>query len=165
MKKEQVKTHADNYGPSLPAVNVKVYGSTSRVKLPLDLGTCNGRPVKTHPGFTQDWIEQHVKGDVGQFAFESVCESAWETLSADAVTIFGPHVKLKQQGRSGGWAVIEGLPPIESWDAVMLAKWARFAKYAAAIVDDVPRAMVEWIYFNVWEAEQVRAEQALEQYC
>lgn len=69
------------------------------------------------------------------YAFESSAEMFWEDAQENAAHIFGPRAKVWSAGRSGGWLVVEGLPPVESWDAVQLGKWARFAKDVAADIE------------------------------
>lgn len=33
------------------------------------------------------------------------------------------------EGRLGGWLVVDGLPEVESWDAIKVAAWGRFAHW------------------------------------
>ena len=69
-------------------------------------------------------------------------EGAWEMVQDDADEIFGVSympdlIRVYSAGRSGGWCVVEGLPDVESWDAIALARWAKFARYAHAQADDM----------------------------
>lgn len=86
-------------------------------------------------------------------AWEWACESGWEDLQSDAEYVLGKRVIVHSAGRSGGWCVIEGLPDVETWDAIAVSKWTRFAKYAKAIVEYIPVSMVDLLYFNVWIPE------------
>lgn len=155
MRKSDVTMHTDGYGRErVPAVNVKV----DAWNFPHCVDWSN---VESYEGFNTAWIEEHMTEAETDHYFTFACEVAWEDLQSDAEYIFGEHVKVESQGRSSGWAVVNGLPDLEQWDAVMLAKWARFAKWARSVADYVPESMVELIALNVYEPmleEQERAE-------
>jgi hypothetical protein len=65
-------------------------------------------------------------------------------------------------GRSDGWAMIaekraDGKigrswtsEDVESWDAIMVAKWAKFALIARQAADDVPYQYLSLLYLNVF---------------
>lgn len=156
--REDVETRSGH-----PCVNVKVYGSTRSVKLPMCL--CGSRPADqpdtpivweyTDPEFTHAWIEEHSNDSQADGAFALACESGWETIHEDAREIFGVHVKVYSEGRSGGWAVVHGLPDIDTWDAIMLGKWRKFERYAKLTASDVPRLMVDDFYFNNFLTREV----------
>jgi len=57
-----------------------------------------------------------------------------------AEQFFGSHVKTWQEGRSGGWLVVDGLRPLKTWDAIDLMKWYRFQKAIKAAIKD----LFEW---------------------
>jgi hypothetical protein len=44
-------------------------------------------------------------------------------------------VKVYSKGRSSGWLTVHGLPPVESWDAVDLARWRRFEREVESDVE------------------------------
>jgi hypothetical protein len=67
--------------------------------------------------------------------------------------IFGRPVKVYSEGRCGGWAIVDGLPDFESWDAVLLARWAKFARVARSLADNIPTQMVALLEINDWERE------------
>lgn len=155
-RKTDVQFHRTGYaGPGVPAVNVKV--PFGRIPLPLDLGsfsTDGGATVQTavtDPGFTWDWIDANLTDDDVNFAFEFACMAGWEYLGDEAKAIFGDHVTVYSEGRSSGWAIVDGLKDFDDWNAVDLGKWRRFALIARAYADDIPRQMVEGIYMNEWE--------------
>jgi len=127
-----------------PAVNVKVYKNVHDVKLP-DTAEFN-----VH--LTHEWIERHVSDEYMDGLFWLICEDEFEQVQQDAADIFGAGVTVERAGRSGGWAVVHGLEDVEDWDAVMLAKWRKFAKYARAIADDVPYQLIASIACNEFEA-------------
>ena len=95
-----------------PAVNVKSYSQFGGYKLV-------SRLEAEHPETFQKAL---------QWCWESHVETFWESAQTVAEEILGP-VKVWQTGRSGGWLYVEGLPDVASWDAVMLGKWRRFAKW------------------------------------
>lgn len=143
-----------------PAVNVKVDTYLRHVKLPICLGGVSTRIGSqitwqyTEPEFTAEWVEENLDYEAIQFYFDNACEEGWQQLQdlADAIwleTWYAP--KVWSEGRSGGWAVVDGLPDVEDWNAVMLSKWRRFAKYAREVADDVPTQVMTTIYLNRWE--------------
>jgi len=164
--KEDVEFHSDGFRPSRPAVNVKVYGSISNVPLPLDLGRYSDdggktwKESRTDSEFTHEWLEEHLAEDVELFNY--ACENGWNMLQEEAVEIFGKSIYGKpitvySEGRSGGWAIVDGLPEFESWNAVDLMRWRRFEIFAKATADDIPRQIIELAYFNVflpWKEER-----------
>ena len=152
MRKSDVEFHS-----SEPAVNVKVYKSIRNVTLPMELGRFSNGTEYTDSNFTHDWIEDYLEREDRDWAttFEMVCADGFEMLEDEAQDIFGSHVKVYSEGRSGGWAVVHGLKDFDSWDAIDLAKWAKFTKFARAITDDVPRQMVHSIYLDAYEPAMI----------
>lgn len=151
MKRSDVETHSYlPYGgpPMLPALNVKVRGYVTEQIM------AQVREEVGDEGYTLEWFEEHS----GDWAFEAACQSNWEMLEADAQEVFDRwNVSIESAGRSGGWCVVRGLPDLDEWDAVLLGKWARFAKYARSLVDDVPYQMA-WIVgantYEQWKADR-----------
>ena len=140
MRRNEVETHNTGGcgGPYLPAVNAKYYGSTY-----------------------SDEVEQqfHCSAEVTQRAlqwqWESARERFWEDVQEWAEKCFGEGVKVYCAGRSGGWAVVEGLPPLDGWDAIQLSKWAKFAKMCSREVDFLTslEVVLEDIEANRWAEE------------
>lgn len=153
MRKDDVEVRQDG-----PAVNVKVRGSLWDVKLPLELGQVSDdggktwQTVTTADEFTHDWIEENLPERTVQAFYDMALEGGWEQLQSEAEDIFG-DVKVYSDGRSGGWAVVTGLPDVESWDAIAVGRWARFEKIARAIAADMPRAAVDLIHASVYVVE------------
>ena len=59
-----------------------------------------------------------------QYVGETLAERFWEDAEDTARDIFGDKsLTVYSEGRSGGWLVVNGLPDIEYWDAIMLGKW------------------------------------------
>lgn len=117
-RKDDIETHSDR-GPARPAVNVKSY----------------------RQNWTTDTIEAHfdceesVAEKAAEYAFTMACEVFWEDVQEAADHHLGAGYKVWQEGRSGGWLVVDGLPDIDSWDAILVSKWGRFEKSVRAEVD------------------------------
>lgn len=163
MKKDDITTRYEN-GSWVPAVNVKSYAGLRSVPLPLDLGGVSEdggktwQAVTTDAGFTHDWIERNVSGSDSSAMWEWACQDGWEQAETAAAEVFGSGVKVYSAGRSGGWLIVEGLDPIESWDAIMVSRWGRFEKQVDAIADDNMRRTVWNIWANVYEPRLDEAE-------
>jgi hypothetical protein len=146
--RDDVQTHG-----SLPAVNVKVYKTLH------DAWSTFVREEKPDPRFTLDWIEEHVSETELDSAFWMTCEHEseylrdWATSTDKDDSLFpDDRLRLWHEGRSSGWIVVSGLPEIEEWDAVRLARWRRFERIARNIADGIPHAMLNALYFNEFEA-------------
>ena len=163
--REDVTTHPSGTGRGMiPAVNVKVHASL------FDDGDTIARVARDNDvadWFTPEWIEAHHPCDdaVWNTLFTWACESGWDRMQEDAREIFGylfpddpPNERLKTYslGRSGGWAYVEGLPDLDEWDAVLLAKWRKFAKWARAGADDIPYQMADLYLMNFAEEIHTR---------
>jgi hypothetical protein len=148
--REDVQQHSDGYRDMLPAVNVKVYTTIEQAWDQYQ------REEMPDPGFTLDWIEDNIPEDLLQGRWESACESEyeyfedWTTTAEDS--LFPDHnVRLEVQGRSGGWIAVHGLPDIEDWDAILLARWRKFERIARDIADGIPFQTLLLIYINDYE--------------
>jgi hypothetical protein len=157
--REDVKTH---YGADRPAVNVKVHRG-------IEYAWQAFSEQENHdPRFTLEWIREHVSDETADAIFWMTCEYEFEALASyaadDPDAIFADYgVTVEQDGRSGGWAVVVGLPPIDEWDAVLLAKWRKFERIARATADDVPYQMLCALLcneFELWADEQADEAQA-----
>ena len=130
MRKSDVETRS-----GLPAINIKVY------RLAWDSET-----LEKHFGCAPD-----VADKAAGYAFDSACEQFWENIPDVAREIFGP-CRVYSDGRSGGWLVVHDLPDVDTWDAVMLSKWAKFSK---AVKSEIAYQMsfgtiIESISANEW---------------
>jgi hypothetical protein len=155
--KANVQFHRDGlYGPSKPAINVKLYKIDLRtLTLPLEEGVVDGAATYTEDDFTHDWIDANVEEDEMETVWHGVCEQGWESLEQEAKDIWGKETKVFAEGRSGGWAIVEGLKDFEDWNAVDLAQWRRFEQYAKAVLSDIPRSMLMDIYLNYYLPPEV----------
>lgn len=175
--KEDIEYHADR-NELRPAVNVKAYTSLAD-----GYAQFRQNEPDVDARFTPEWIEEHCSDDVLNGAFLGACEIGWETLNEEAREIWG-HAQQRRQpayldrnnarkysvnvyseGRSGGWAVVDGIDlDVAGWNAIALGKWARFSKVARAIADDVMQQAVWGIWanhFECWaqeESERLGAE-------
>jgi hypothetical protein len=149
------------HGRSYPAVNVKVYkrledGFAAFVKAgDYDEEITDG----LDPEFTLEWIEEHLGDEQLDREFWHACEHGWEMLETDAHEVFGKSVRIEAQGRQGGWCVVTNLDDIEDWDAIDLAKWRKFERWARQQADDIPYQIVWSAYHNYFVAEREEAQQ------
>lgn len=114
--KDDIETHsAGYYAPYYPAVNIKAYHYPHCFK------------VANYLDISEDKAESLLTA-----IFENSQMNFWDNVPEYAKEIFGNHVKTYSAGRSGGWVIVCGLPEIESWDAIMLAKWRKFENMCKA---------------------------------
>lgn len=123
-------------GKYYPALNVKRYQS---------------------PEWSASRINEHFKcGEdraekVAAIVYECCVEDFWRDSTAAALSsAFGEHHGLEvfSAGRMGGTLIVEGLPPVESWDAVTLGRWRKFASLIKSEIEymetwDFGRDMIE----------------------
>ncbi len=147
--KADIEFHSDGYGHqhSKPAVNVKVYKSMAEGFREFSKATPD-----MHPDFTEEWIDENLSDEEVNSYWEFAVERAWEFLEDDAQEIFDTHVKVYSEGRSGGWAIVDGInQDVDSWDAIEFSKWKKFAKYARDHADGIMYDIVDGIYYNKFE--------------
>ena len=153
-RKTDIDTHTDNgYGAGYPAVNVKVHGR---------LG------ISTEDVMAKFNCSEEVAERALGFAWESECECFWEYwqdtsggcengLSGSPEYAYFPGYKVMvySAGRSGGWLIVQGLPPVEEWDAVLVGRWYKFQRDVLADVKYRTSAepLMEGIEANRWAEE------------
>lgn len=134
--KHDIDTHNVNYGKrEYPAINVKVR-SFGRGVSEEDLN-----------------CPERVFNRAMEYAFETACQVFWEQAPEIVAGILGVMAKeVCRAGRSGGWLVVTGLPPIEEWDAVMLAKWRKTESTIRAMIKGLSEKerVKEDIIANEW---------------
>lgn len=109
----KIEMHSnDNWRSKNPAINVKVYKLGASVEDVVERFKC-----------TRDDAERALG-----FAFESQQEQFWGQIEELAQSIFGAGVRTFSEGRSSGWLVVQGLPEVESWNAVVLSKWRKLMR-------------------------------------
>lgn len=158
MKKSEVQLNYHDDGHGCPCLNVKV-------NYPIGVAwRALAERVESEegmPGFA-DWFDALPDdGSAAQWAFDAACESGADAAVEMAGEIFGAafgqydhkHRRVFQTGRSGGWLYVEGLPDVETWDAVQLAKWARFARVCEEIVDGIPFDGTVLLALNTYAAQ------------
>jgi hypothetical protein len=157
--RDDVETH---YGQNRPAVNVKVYDSLAD-----GFRAFQGYEPDADSAFTLEWIEENVSDESLDSLFWRVCADEVEQAVTDAREILGVRAQdVEQDGRSGGWLVVTGLPDLEDWDAVQIAKWRKFERYAKSLAGDVMYQVVSSVYLNDFEwqkAEKAERERAANQ--
>lgn len=149
-RKEDVERHSIGFsGRMLPAVNIKVQvpWSDSEWQAIIDKGGSE------FDGMSVEALTAILEDDANDWLFGAACETNWEMIEEIAADIFD-NVKVWKEGRSGGWAVVEGLPSLDEWDAVVLGRWHSFEKRARSIAADVPYQMAWLAYNNVFEPKQ-----------
>lgn len=126
--KADVEGHRVGYGgKAFPSVNVKA-GPMRDV---------SADRVRERFGCSESTAEQAL-----EFCWESACEDFWRDMAEDTAHYYlGEHVKVYQEGRSGGWLIVDNLPEVSEWDGVMLNSWALFERAARRAVD----------YLTSWE--------------
>lgn len=161
-----------DHGTEYPSVNVKVYESIQSVDLPLveglykNPGDTEWQEARTHDLFTHDWLSNHEQ-DLGlafDSAFEWACRDGFEMVEFLAKEMFGDHVHAWSVGRSGGHLIVDGLPDVETWDAIAVSRWHAFARKVEDIRADTMYRTVSGIYHNVFLAwlEEQEAEEGAE---
>lgn len=167
MRKADIQRSYHQGHVGMPMVNVKTHGvmpdtdaewRALAVTVADDIGS-RGEDTDLFA----EWVMSLYDADDSLFhdtAWEAACEQGWIMLQTDAEETFGPAAKVYSAGRSGGWCVVEGIGDVDGWDAVMVAKWGRFCKWAAGTVESIPYDMVAFLYLNHWEARREAIEQA-----
>lgn len=117
MKRSEVQTRYAR-GTTYPCINVKVRRYPSGSDLTARLGT-----------------PAHLADRIVEWLYESEVRNFWELIQTDAEDCFGNRAKVHQEGRSGGWLIVAGLPDLETWAAPQLAKWAKFTRYVRGYMD------------------------------
>jgi hypothetical protein len=137
----EIEMHTEGFDrPFYPAVNVKVYSYGP-----------DHRTVAAKYKISED-----DAGTLLGTVWESACGEFWSyDWDQHAKDIFGKYVSTTSAGRSEGWLEVHGLPAPETWDAILLGKWRKFAKEVA---EDIKyRSSDEYIYemieANEWEKE------------
>lgn len=143
----QIDYH-DHYSRN-PAVNVKAY----------DFPNIWSPQIRVaFPNASDETLENAL-----EYAFQSAQLSFWDRVrEADELAYYFPdhNAKVHQAGRSGGWLVVSGLPDVETWNAIMLNRWAVFERDMRNEVKYLcsPAAVIEAIEVNRW------AEDGAQQY-
>ncbi len=137
-------------GRIYPAVNVKVYHYDGPSAQPAeDAGEDAAKFA--------DWLDQQSDHE-REFWWRCAVENGWDRIQECATDRFGPGVAVYSAGRSGGWAIVEGLPDpngedAEVYDEFPLKAWEAFETDCAAIVKDLAYQVGDLFYFNAYVPE------------
>ena len=150
MQKSAIEFHQGK-----PAVNVKIGWLRDQAWDQLARKVAEDHAAPRPAEFTLAWIREALSQDAQDQYWQAAIDDAWEQLEEDVnhgweAPIFGRKVKIYSQGRSGGWAVVEGFTreQVEGWDAIAVAKWAKFCRIARETADDVNYQYLSLIYLN-----------------
>lgn len=70
-------------------------------------------------------------------------------------------VRVWQDGRSGGWLTVDGLPrDLDDWTPDLLTRWGAFAADVESTRQDFPRRVAEVYVLGVFEPHVLAAEEA-----
>jgi hypothetical protein len=156
--RDDVQTHSDGFRESLPAVDVKIYTTID------DAWKQYEKQDRMSDGFNLEWVRENISEEHLDRLFWEACSYEYEYLEGWATgsdSLFpDDNVTLEQQGRSGGWIAVRGLPDVEEWDAVRLARWRRFERIARDIADGIPYQMLSLIEINDYQWAKDEAEES-----
>ena len=107
MKKSDIDLRFDS-GRQVPAINVKCH----------NFGP-SAETIMARFGCDRKTAEQ-----ASEYAWQFACEQFWREMDDTVQDVF-PGAKCYSDGRSSGWLTVHDLPDVESWDAVMIGKWAK----------------------------------------
>lgn len=165
--RDNVTAHTSGYGsPMLPAVNVKrhLWEEDFPDAMLRDVAEESGEDPAAFLAWWkgQGWerIGEMIEGQDGYgwrwWAFSSELESLSEWCSGADDALFPDHaVTLETEGRSGGWIVARGLPDLEEWDAITLARWRKFERIVGEMVKGFPWQVAVLICQNTYESPEV----------
>lgn len=165
-----VTTYSPGYGWSerLPAVNVKrhLWESGERGDFPTALLETVARYSGEDPADFVAWwraqgddaIGDMIDGGYGGYGYRAIAYASeleylteWCNSDERDDALFPDHtVKLETEGRSGGWLVVRGLPDLDCWDAVMLARWRKFERITRGMVEHFPATVAELVCLNTY---------------
>jgi len=147
VKKSDIERCYHDHWRDTAHVNVKVHNLVSTEAC----AEIRAEQPDHEPPFTWEWVEEHISESAMDHYWQIACEIGWEDIEVDAQEIWGDHVTVYSEGRQGGWAHVKGLSDVESWDAVDVAKWAKFSRWAKGHAKEVPYRILELIYLNTFQ--------------
>jgi hypothetical protein len=162
-RKDDVDFHAEYMRNRHAAVNVKSYGGYGDLRGAVERVLENeGYILAT--GTDIDELTEAIAQDFGVDGFAA--EQGWEQAAEAAAENFGHGYGVYSEGRSGGWCVVRDPSgrvafdedEVAGWDAIALARWARFARQVREIADD-QAYRIAWTYI-VNTLEPARADVA-----
>lgn len=159
MRKADIELRRTNngYGDPVPTIKVKWYPFWPNI-----VKRFRGSPDHEFGDDADfwEWAERQEDADGawdypnGPFCIAMECsrEDGWEQAQSDLEDIFSEYqIKVWSDGRSGGWLIVEGLPDVESWDAIMVARWAKACRFVKDVLDDRDYNLVWHLHANIFE--------------
>lgn len=130
-----VTMHSDGFRPGNPAVNVKVHSYRwfdETVKALVERGVPEdvaNEAAETAYDIHKNWFWEGVD--------EIAKWELWTNRHTERASFWGftSDYKIYQEGRSGGWLVVHGLPHPEEWTKAQRIRWSRFEDAIAAEVE------------------------------
>jgi hypothetical protein len=133
-RKVDIDRRTDNgYGAYYPAVNVKSYHFPSAEQVMAEWPGTDEATAQKALEFAYD-MAQRIFWEYWQDTTGGVENGLYGNLEYAFFKSHNNRLTVDCQGRSGGWLVVLGLPPVEEWDAIMVSAWSRFEK---AVKEDV----------------------------
>lgn len=160
--KADVVTHTEGYGGAdrRPALNVRMHRWIDDLT-EAEWADARGE-VAAGEGFNLAWCQQHLTADEIYGWQMTAAEDESEYFAEWAAEILGYPVTAEHHGRSGGWLILKGMPDLEEWDAITLAKWRKLIRVSRSIVDGIPMQVISLIGLNVYEPALAAFEAAEE---
>ena len=123
-----VSTHREGYGGTAhPALNVKCYRLPDPDAVIARFGCSRQRAE-----LALEWaVESHREDFWGPCGSGSPYTSRAEDALREAYGDAADRLSVWSAGRSGGWLIVQGLPPVEEWRKADLARWSVFAREIA----------------------------------
>jgi hypothetical protein len=147
-------------GKHYPAVNIKVHRYVNlrafADNLPHDELT-----DPEFPSWLRTWCESEDTEALNHL-YDQACRIGVENMIQDAENIFKDDacnlkldsygVKAYQDGRSGGWLYVMGLPePVEDWPVKLRKAWTAFAEGCESEIRGLEYSMAYLLYGNLFE--------------
>ena len=126
---ESVSMHREGYyGTAYPALNVKCYTLPDPDAVVTRFG-CSAATAER----ALEWaVESHREDFWGPCGPDSPYPSRAQDALREAFGDAADKLEIWAAGRSGGWLIVRGLPPVEEWRRADLARWSVFAREIAA---------------------------------
>lgn len=175
-RKSDIEFHSDRgFGEVHAAVNVKLHRWVYPDPAQVAAEEGYAEPEESAK-FASAW-EALPESEKNAWA-DAAIENGWDKLQEIAKEIFGAGAAVYSEGRSSGWAVVcpgferytaadripEHVPftraEVESWDAIRVSRWGRFAQACRRVCDDLPYQAIFLYLANDWERAAAELETA-----
>lgn len=172
-RKDDVETYYD-MGRRHPAINVKCHRIEPTRSEWARAAFDNGADLWEGLAFV-GWVEEKEEESEEDYnnllwsLFGFACESEREYFDSCVTdpdygrsTLlphgWNAHAKIYQAGRQSGWLLIDGLPDVETWDAIAVSAWGRIVAFARLLVEDIPYHIASLLFINEWETYKQEQE-------